>query len=69
MSLKSVKRTATVAWAPLSPNLTLLATGTVAGALDASFSATTELEIFNLDLANRNLPNGERVCVTASSAR
>ncbi|RUS15686.1 hypothetical protein BC938DRAFT_476855, partial [Jimgerdemannia flammicorona] len=50
--LKEIPRTATFAWSP-GQHLPFIATGTVAGALDASFSNTTELEIFKLDIENK----------------
>ena len=53
MSLKEVKRTAAVAWSPPSHSSPLLATGTLAGALDASFSTLAELEIHELHLDDR----------------
>ncbi|KAJ3343135.1 protein transport protein S31 [Gonapodya sp. JEL0774] len=43
------KKTATFAWSP-GNHLPLIVTGTVAGALDASFNTETELEIFDLSL-------------------
>jgi protein transport protein SEC31 len=49
MKLKEIPRTATFSWSPRQ-DLPIIATGTVAGALDASFSNTTELELFNLNL-------------------
>ncbi|CAG8591763.1 13128_t:CDS:10 [Ambispora gerdemannii] len=49
MKLKEIPRTATFAWSP-GQHLPIVASGTVAGALDASFSNTTELELFHLDL-------------------
>ncbi|ORX90873.1 WD40 repeat-like protein [Basidiobolus meristosporus CBS 931.73] len=52
MKFKEIKRTSTLAWSP-HQNQTFIATGTVAGALDASFSSTTELEIFKLDLSDK----------------
>ena len=51
MGLKSVKRTAITCWSPATEEEPYLALGTVAGALDASFSSKTELEIFSLNLA------------------
>lgn len=45
MKLKEIHRTSTFAWSPL-PSLPLLATGTAAGALDASFSNESLLEIW-----------------------
>ena len=49
MKIRLLERTATFAWSQ-DDHIPLLATGTVAGALDASFSSTTELEIFDLSL-------------------
>jgi protein transport protein SEC31 len=48
--IKKVERTSTTAWSPSEYEEPLLALGTVAGAMDASFSTKTELEIFNVDL-------------------
>ncbi|GJJ10681.1 hypothetical protein Clacol_004908 [Clathrus columnatus] len=45
MKLKEIYRTATFAWSP-SGNAPLLATGTVAGALDENFSNDSRLEIW-----------------------
>lgn len=45
MKLKEIHRTSTFAWSP-SSSLPLLATGTVAGALDESFSNESQLEIW-----------------------
>ncbi|KAI9013119.1 hypothetical protein BC832DRAFT_590078 [Gaertneriomyces semiglobifer] len=55
MRLKYTERTSTLAWSPgqhpaYGP---ILATGTVAGALDASFSTSAELELWDLNLATR----------------
>ena len=47
MKLGSIERTATVVWYPGQPSF--LACGTIAGAMDASFSTLTELEIFQVD--------------------
>lgn len=47
--LREIPRTSTFAWSPGSyPSL--IATGTVAGAVDADFSNTTQLELWDLDL-------------------
>ncbi|TPX63442.1 hypothetical protein SpCBS45565_g06633 [Spizellomyces sp. 'palustris'] len=53
MRLRYIDRTSTLAWSPGQHDTSgpLLATGTVAGALDASFSTAAELEIFDLNLA------------------
>ena len=51
MKLKEIHRTSTFAWSPLSQPL--LATGTVAGALDESFSNDSQLEIWEPDFLNK----------------
>ena len=51
MKLRKIARTSTIAWSP-GNHQPWLATGTVSGALDASFSTSTELEIWDLDLGN-----------------
>ncbi|KAF9004641.1 hypothetical protein BDQ17DRAFT_1354419 [Cyathus striatus] len=48
MKLKQIHRTSTFAWSP-TPELPLIATGTVAGALDESFSNESQLEIWAPD--------------------
>ncbi|KAI0747191.1 hypothetical protein C8Q80DRAFT_1179960 [Daedaleopsis nitida] len=53
MKLKEIHRTSTFAWSP-TPSLPLLATGTVAGALDESFSNNGQLEIWAPDFLDRN---------------
>lgn len=53
MKLKEIKRTSTFAWSP-SPSLPLIATGTVAGALDESFSNESQLEIWAPDFLDKN---------------
>jgi hypothetical protein len=50
--IKEIDRTSIASWSPAKEQEPLLALGTVAGALDASFSSKTELEIFSLDLAS-----------------
>ena len=54
-SIKSVNRSASVALAPNSP---YMAAGTMAGAVDLSFSSSASLEIFKLDFQSedRDLP-------------
>lgn len=54
MSLKEIKRTAAIAWSPPQLTSPLLATGTLAGALDASFSTLAELEIHELNLDDKS---------------
>ncbi|KAJ7714576.1 hypothetical protein DFH07DRAFT_374457 [Mycena maculata] len=53
MKLKEIHRTSTFAWSP-SADLPLLATGTVAGALDESFSDESQLEIWQPDFLDRD---------------
>lgn len=53
MKLKEVHRTATFAWSPLA-SLPLLATGTVSGALDESFSNESQLEIWAPDFLDKD---------------
>jgi protein transport protein SEC31 len=50
--LKTIERTSITCWSPADEQEPLLALGTVSGALDASFSSKTELEIVGLDLAS-----------------
>ncbi|KAK9717564.1 protein transport protein S31 [Basidiobolus ranarum] len=70
MKLKEINRTATVAWSP-HQSQTYLATGTVSGALDASFSSTAELELFKLDTSNKadNVEPWKPTVVINSNAR
>ncbi|KAI9869403.1 MAG: protein transport protein S31 [Trichoglossum hirsutum] len=49
--LREIPRTATFAWSPGS-GLPLVATGTIAGAVDADFSNETQLELWDLQLGN-----------------
>ena len=53
MKLKEIHRTSTFAWSPTT-HLPLLATGTVAGALDESFSNESQLEIWAPDFLDRD---------------
>jgi hypothetical protein len=53
MKLKEIHRTSTFAWSPYA-SLPLLATGTVAGALDASFSNDSQLEIWAPNFIDRD---------------
>ena len=52
MKLKEIHRTSTFAWSTFQ-SLPLLATGTVAGALDESFSNESQLEIWAPDFLDR----------------
>jgi protein transport protein SEC31 len=51
VQLKQITRNATFAWSP-ARGKPLVATGTIAGAVDANFSQDSELEIWDLDLDN-----------------
>lgn len=53
VKLKEIPRTATFAWSPTGTD-PLLVTGTVAGAVDADFSSTTQLELWDLSLLDRS---------------
>lgn len=53
MKLKEIRRTSTFAWSPTT-SLPLLATGTVAGALDESFSNESQLEIWAPDFLDKD---------------
>lgn len=53
MKLKEINRTSTFAWSP-SLSIPLIATGTVAGALDESFSNDSQLEIWGPDFLDKN---------------
>ena len=50
--LREIPRTATFAWSP-GATAPFVATGTRAGAVDADFSNDTQLELWDLDLNNR----------------
>jgi protein transport protein SEC31 len=56
VKLKEIPRTATFAWSPDIKD-PLLVTGTVAGAIDADFSSTTQLEFWDLSLLDRSSGN------------
>ncbi|NXL84711.1 SC31A protein, partial [Alectura lathami] len=55
MKLKEVDRTAMQAWSPAQQHPIYLATGTSAQQLDATFSTSASLEIFELDLSDPSL--------------
>ncbi|XP_049646196.1 protein transport protein Sec31A isoform X1 [Suncus etruscus] len=66
MKLKEVDRTAMQAWSPAQNHPIYLATGTSAQQLDATFSTSASLEIFDLDLSDPSLDM--KSCATYSSA-
>ncbi|XP_074723689.1 protein transport protein Sec31A isoform X13 [Strix uralensis] len=55
MKLKEVDRTAMQTWSPAQQHPIYLATGTSAQQLDATFSTSASLEIFELDLSDPSL--------------
>ncbi|XP_026074997.1 protein transport protein Sec31A-like isoform X7 [Carassius auratus] len=55
MKLKEINRTAIQAWSPAQQHPIYLAAGTSAQQLDATFSTSASLEIFELDLADPSL--------------
>ncbi|CAI5784754.1 transport Sec31A isoform X1 [Podarcis lilfordi] len=65
MKLKEIDRTAMQAWSPSHHHPIYLATGTSAQQLDASFSTSASLEIFELDLTDPSLDM--KSCATFSS--
>ncbi|KAI1905323.1 hypothetical protein AGOR_G00014910 [Albula goreensis] len=67
MKLKEINRTAIQAWSPAQQHPVYLAAGTSAQQLDASFSTSASLEIFELDLADPSL--GMKSCGTFSSSQ
>ncbi|XP_055450551.1 protein transport protein Sec31A isoform X18 [Psammomys obesus] len=66
MKLKEIDRTAMQAWSPAQNHPIYLATGTSAQQLDATFSTSASLEIFELDLSDPSLDM--RLCATFSSS-
>ncbi|KAM9193586.1 protein transport protein Sec31A isoform 5-T6 [Mergus octosetaceus] len=66
MKLKEVDRTAMQAWSPAGQHPIYLATGTSAQQLDATFSTSASLEIFELDLSDPSLDM--KSCATFSSS-
>ncbi|XP_008939304.1 PREDICTED: protein transport protein Sec31A isoform X2 [Merops nubicus] len=66
MKLKEIDRTAMQAWSPAQQHPIYLATGTSAQQLDATFSTSASLEIFELDLSDPLLDM--KSCATFSSS-
>jgi len=52
--IAGLSRSATVAWGASAEHASLLATGTVAGAISDSFDTTAHLEVFSIDLSSQN---------------
>ncbi|XP_069705559.1 protein transport protein Sec31A isoform X3 [Periplaneta americana] len=55
MKVKEIERTVNVSWSPAAQHPILLAAGTAAQQLDASFSTSAALEIFSLNLSEPGL--------------
>ncbi|NXJ83077.1 SC31A protein, partial [Trogon melanurus] len=66
MKLKEIDRTAMQAWSPAQQHPIYLATGTSAQQLDATFSTSASLEIFELDFSDPSLDM--KSCATFSSS-
>jgi protein transport protein SEC31 len=60
--LNTISRTATFSWSP-GNQAPMVATGTIAGAVDDSFTNASDLEIFKLDLnpESNNLQSSYKV--------
>ncbi|RZF36991.1 hypothetical protein LSTR_LSTR004679 [Laodelphax striatellus] len=68
MKVKELDKTVTLAWSPKEQHPVLLATGTAAQQLDASFSTSASLELYGLNLSEPGL-DLELKASTASEAR
>ncbi|KAM9735637.1 LOW QUALITY PROTEIN: protein transport protein Sec31A [Menidia menidia] len=66
MKLKEIKRTAIQSWSPAQHHPIYLAAGTSAQQLDASFSTSASLELYELDLSEPSLDM--KLCGSLSSA-
>ena len=66
--IRKIERTSTIAWSPPNLDEPLLAMGSVAGALDPSFSSNAKLEIFGLGL-NEQTKSLKLLGSTTSNAR
>ncbi|NXI55964.1 SC31A protein, partial [Chloroceryle aenea] len=66
MKLKEIYRTAMQAWSPAQQHPIYLATGTSAQQLDATFSTSASLEIFELDLSDPSLDMKSRATFSSS---
>lgn len=55
MKVKDLERTANIAWSPANQHPILLAAGTAAQQLDASFNTNAALEIYSLNLSEPGL--------------
>ena len=75
MKLKEISRTAATAWAPTDYQLedhglsALMCSGSIAGAMDDSFSSTTDLEIFAMPLGASTSKEALRLANTSVHTR
>ncbi|XP_038638625.1 protein transport protein Sec31A isoform X2 [Scyliorhinus canicula] len=67
MKLKEIERTAIQSWSPASHHPLFLATGTSAQQLDATFSTSAALEIYELDFSDASLDAKLRGCLPATN--
>lgn len=65
MKVKEIEKTANVSWSPAAQHPVLLAAGTAAQQLDASFSTTAALEIYSLNLTEPGLDMELRASVSS----
>ena len=65
MKVKEIEKTANVSWSPAAQHPVLLAAGTAAQQLDASFSTTAVLEIYSLNLTEPGLDMELRASVSS----
>lgn len=52
MKIKELQKTVNIAWSPAQQNPILLAAGTSAQQLDASFSTSASLEVYSINLSD-----------------
>lgn len=64
MKIKEVEQTANIAWSPASQYPIYLATGTAAQQLDASFSTTSQIDLYSLDLNEPGLGMGLKASIS-----
>ena len=55
MKIKEINQTANIAWSPASQYPVYLATGTAAQQVDASFSTTSKIDLYSLNLEEPGL--------------
>ena len=55
MKIKEIDRTVNLAWSPATNSSLLIAAGTAAQQLDASFNTSSALEVFALNLSDPTL--------------